>query len=86
MNKINKIKKSSSTSRKEKENENSIYFPDGSCWACDLGCSISLTGYSPMTYSPYNKNIKRRNVTPVKAGTKYEEYLRHKKINFSPTG
>jgi len=86
MNKINKIKKSSSTSRKEKENENSIYFPDGSCWACDLGCSISLTGYSPMTYSPYNKNIKRRNVTPVKPGTKYEEYLRHKKINFSPTG
>ena len=39
-----------------------------------------------MTYSPYNKNIKRRNVTPVKPGTKYEEYLRHKKINFSPTG
>ena len=84
MNKINKMKKSSSTSRKDKENENSIYFPDGSCWACDLGCSISLTGYSPMTYSPYNKEIKRRNITPVKPGTKYEEYLRHKKINYSP--
>ena len=26
----------------------------GSCFACDLGFSISRSGYSPMTFSPYN--------------------------------
>ena len=26
----------------------------GSCFACTLGCSVSRSGYSPMTYSPYD--------------------------------
>ena len=37
-----------------------------SCFACDLGCSVSRSGYSPMTYSPYEKNRKRRDLTPYK--------------------
>ena len=28
------------------------------CFACDLGCSVSRSGYSPMTYSPYHKKMK----------------------------
>ena len=32
-----------------------------------------------MTFSPYVNNVKRRDVTPVKPGTRYEEYTRHKK-------
>ena len=36
------------------------------CFACDLGCSISRSGYSPMTYSPYDNRVKRREVTPLK--------------------
>jgi hypothetical protein len=31
-----------------------------------------------MNFSPYDPNIKRRDVTPVKEGTIYEEYTRHK--------
>ena len=74
------LKKSLSSRKENKDNNNKYnYFPDGSCWACDLGCSVSSTGYSPMTYSPYKNGIKRRNITPVKPGVKYEEYLRHKK-------
>ena len=38
----------------------------GACFACDVGCSISRSGYSPMNYSPYNNLIKRREVTPIK--------------------
>ena len=38
----------------------------GACFACDVGCSISRSGYSPMNYSPYNNLIKRREVTPLK--------------------
>ena len=37
-----------------------------SCFACDLGCSVSRSGYSPMTYSPYEKNKRRRDITPYK--------------------
>ena len=37
-----------------------------SCFACDLGWSVSRSGYSPMTYSPYNKKQKRRDLTPYK--------------------
>ena len=36
------------------------------CFACDVGCSVSRSGYSPMTYSPYNNRIKRREVTPLR--------------------
>ena len=62
---------------------NSNSYSDSNCWACDIGCSISTTGYSPMTFSPYKNNIKRRDHTPVKPGTVYEEYTRHKKINYN---
>ena len=37
-----------------------------SCFACDVGCSISRTGYSPMTFSPYDNRIKRKHITPLK--------------------
>ena len=36
------------------------------CFACDVGCSVSRSGYSCMNYSPYNNLIKRRNITPIK--------------------
>ena len=38
----------------------------GLCFACDVGCSVSRTGYSQMNYSPYNNSIKRRDFTPIK--------------------
>ena len=41
----------------------------GNCFACDLGCSVSKSGYSCMNYSPYNNRIQRRNVTPIKVIT-----------------
>lgn len=36
-----------------------------SCFACNIGCSISQTGYSQMSYSPYNNMIRRREFTPT---------------------
>ena len=36
------------------------------CFACDVGCSVSKTGYSKMNYSPYNNLIRRREETPTK--------------------
>ena len=42
----------------------------GNCFACDVGCSVSRSGYSPMNYVPYNNLIRRREVTPVKNGKK----------------
>ncbi len=51
---------------KNDSDEDSINFKDGKCWACNLGCSISQTGYSPMTYSPYKQGYKRKDVTPIK--------------------
>ena len=38
----------------------------GNCFACDVGCSVSRSGYSPMNFVPYNNMIRRREVTPVK--------------------
>ena len=38
----------------------------GGCFACDVGCSVSRSGYSPMNYCPYNNLIRRREVTPLK--------------------
>ena len=35
------------------------------CFACDVNCSISRSGYSPMTYSFKKNKIKRRSVTPI---------------------
>ena len=42
----------------------------GNCFACDVGCSVSRSGYSPMNYVPYNNLIRRREVTPAKNGKK----------------
>ena len=59
--------------------DNSFYTNNGNCFACDLGCSISSTGYSPMTYSPYDNRIKRRNVTPMGNRNKHSS-SRHNKV------
>ena len=40
----------------------------GACFACDVGCSVSRSGYSPMNYSPYNNLIRRRDITPLRNG------------------
>jgi hypothetical protein len=79
-------KKNSESFRKKDKNlkriksyENIPNFTDGNCWACNLGCSVSTTGYSPMNFSPYDSTIKRRDVTPIKEGTIYEQYTRHKR-------
>jgi hypothetical protein len=54
----------------------SNYTRRGNCFACDVGCNISNSGYSPMTYSPYEINIKRKRnaVTPlnIKNGQYYQ--------------
>ena len=44
----------------------------GACFACDVGCSVSRSGYSPMNYSPYNNLIRRRESTPLKNENKHE--------------
>ena len=36
------------------------------CFACNLGCGVSKSGYSPMNFSPYNNLIRRRSITPLK--------------------
>ena len=35
------------------------------CFACNLGCGVSKSGYSPMNFSPYNNRIRRRDITPI---------------------
>ena len=52
----------------------------GSCFACDLGCSVSFSGYSPMTYSPYSKK-RRKSITDMPSNILFEQYTRHKKNN-----
>ena len=52
----------------------------GSCFACDLGCSVSFSGYSPMTYSPYVKK-RRKSITDMPSNILFEQYTRHKKNN-----
>ena len=52
----------------------------GSCFACDLGCSVSFSGYSPMTYSPYSKK-RRKSITDMPRTILFEQYTRHKKNN-----
>ena len=47
----------------------------GACFACDVGCGVSRSGYSPMTYSPYDNTIKRRDHTPLKDDVDYYEYI-----------
>jgi len=56
----------------------SVYI--GSCFACDLGCSVSRSGYSPMTYSPYSPIKKRRKeITEMPKNIIYEQYSKYKK-------
>ena len=52
---------------------------NSSCFACDVGCGVSRTGYSPMTYSPFNKRVKRKDETQLKKETKYQQYNKYKK-------
>ena len=51
------------------------YFSNSTCFACDVGCGVSRSGYSPMTYSPFDNSIKRRESTPLKDNIEYYEYL-----------
>ena len=48
----------------------SPFYDDGeykvNCFACDAGCGVSKTGYSPMNFSPYNNLIRRRDITPIR--------------------
>ena len=57
----------------------------GSCFACDVGCSISRSGYSPMNYSPYNNLIRRREVTPLR-NRERKEYDGPYNIHANKTG
>ena len=57
----------------------------GSCFACDVGCSVSKSGYSIMNYSPYNNLIRRRNTTPIKiVNDNGKRYKRNSKKNEKP--
>jgi hypothetical protein len=52
----------------------------GLCFACYLGCSVSKSGYSPMTYSPYFSMKKmRKEITEMPKNIIYEQYMSHKK-------
>ena len=44
----------------------------GTCFACDVGCCVSKSGYSTMNYSPYNNLIRRRSMTPIKIIDEYD--------------
>ena len=48
------------------------YLSSSSCFACDVGCSISQNGYSLMTYSPFNNKIRRKEETPLKDEFKHK--------------
>jgi hypothetical protein len=88
--KKNKEKRPKSLDNKRKNNlknnKNKSYSPnnfhsESTCWACDVRCSVSSTGYSPMTFSPYDVTFKRKDITYVKPNVQYEEYTKHKKKN-----
>ena len=34
----------------------------GNCFACYFGCAVSLSGYSPMNYSPYDGRRREENL------------------------
>lgn len=67
-----KSKPKNNTSVRQVKNENYIrnntddYNFQGNCFACEVGCNISNTGYSPMTFSPYHPGYRRKAVTPLK--------------------
>ena len=46
---------------------------------CDLGFSISISGYSPMIFSLYNGE-RRKECGVIPLNIVYEQYTRHKKL------
>lgn len=56
----------------DKKNSKDIF--SNTCFACDVGCGVSRSGYSPMTYSPFDNSIRRREVTPLKDNIIYYQY------------
>ena len=76
---INKFLYPNLKDKRNKLNRHNKFYNDGACWACDVGCSISTTGYSPMTFSPYDITYKRKDITYVSPNVEYEEYTKHKK-------
>jgi len=52
----------------------------GNCFACDVGCSVSRSGYSPMNYVPYNNMVRRREVTPLKGEKKKNKRTNNLKV------
>jgi hypothetical protein len=54
----------------------------GACFACDLGFAVSISGYSPMTFSPYDHVTKREACGLLPKSVVYEQYTRHKKSKF----
>ena len=42
-----------------------------SCFACEAGCGVSVSGYSIMNYSPYDNRIIRRDYTPLGIESSY---------------
>ncbi|MCQ2818697.1 MAG: hypothetical protein MJ252_15630, partial [archaeon] len=50
-----------------KNNGGTIELPNynSHCFACDVGCSIGRSGYSPMTFSPYGNKRRRQDTTPL---------------------
>ena len=63
------------TKDNERNNGNDKLYFSNTCFACDVGCGVSRSGYSPMTYSPYDNTIKRRDNTPLKDDVDYYEYI-----------
>ncbi len=57
---------------------NDIHYYPGSCFACEVGCGVSSSGYSTMNYSPYDNRIKRREHTPLR-GEEFTQYNKYKK-------
>ena len=41
-------------------NINRFKLKEQNCYACYLGCGVSRSGYSPMTYNPYTQNERRK--------------------------
>ena len=51
------------------------------CFACNLGCGVSKSGYSPMNFSPYNHLIRRRSITPLKENIQLKNRKNSKNSN-----
>ena len=56
------------------------------CFACDVGCSVSKSGYSCMNYSPYNNLIRRRDITPIRKNNGKNKKNKNSNININKIG